>query len=170
MVGKHQWRNQLRREPRYSCHDKRLVYKKSWVRIPAPDSGWTDIFSHLLVKNTLVVWKEWKVKRCRRNVIRLKIVVGGGGTIDVAPKLLRDVDTAGREKELVIFYWGRFERLQLSKQASESWFEALNLKHEITCEGSSPHSPHTILFWFDSSKKGVKKRLFEVCFVLLHLR
>ena len=53
------------REPWYSGYGRRLMFQRSWVRIPAPHTRWT--FSHLFVVKVLMfVWKDknkWKRSR-----------------------------------------------------------------------------------------------------------
>ena len=39
----------LGREPWSSGYGWRLMFERSWVRIPAPNTGWNDIFSHWFV-------------------------------------------------------------------------------------------------------------------------
>ena len=49
------------REPWSSGYGSRLTFQRSWVQIPAPDTGWTWHFSHsFIVKIVLFVWKDRK--------------------------------------------------------------------------------------------------------------
>ena len=50
------------REPWSSGYGKRLTFQRSWVRILAPDTGWTWHFSYwIVVKIALFVWKRPKI-------------------------------------------------------------------------------------------------------------
>ena len=77
------------REPWYSGYGRRLMFQRSWVRIPVPYTGWT--FSHLFVvkfvclKRPKINEKEaengpFKKSSWRRSLKRmdLSVVVGGG--------------------------------------------------------------------------------------------
>ena len=57
---------EIGREPWSSGYGKRLTFQGSWVRIQAPDTGWTWHFSYwIVVKIALFVWKKTENKRKR---------------------------------------------------------------------------------------------------------
>ena len=41
------------------------MFKRSWVRIPAPNTGWIDIFSHWFVVKIvlMIIWKDWNKRK-----------------------------------------------------------------------------------------------------------
>ena len=51
----------LGREPWSSGYARRLTCQRSWVRIPALDSGWTWHFYTFVAKIVLFVWKKPKI-------------------------------------------------------------------------------------------------------------
>ena len=49
------------REPWFSGYRRRLMFQRLWIRILAPETGWTLYFSHwFVVKIVLFVWKDRK--------------------------------------------------------------------------------------------------------------
>ena len=51
-------------EPWSSGHGRRLMFKRSWVWILAPYTGWTWHFSHWFADKTLLfVWKDQKTEK-----------------------------------------------------------------------------------------------------------
>ena len=55
----------LGREPWSSGYGSRLTFQRSWVRIPAPDTGWT-FFTLICCKNCIVCLKRPKIKTKKR--------------------------------------------------------------------------------------------------------
>ena len=49
------------REPWSSDYGRRLTFQRSWVRIPAPYTGWTFFHIYLLYKFVMFVWKRPKI-------------------------------------------------------------------------------------------------------------
>ena len=57
-----------------SVYGRRLVFKRSWVQIPAPDTGWT-FFTYICCKNCTVCLKRSKMNKQRPGLAHFKKIL-----------------------------------------------------------------------------------------------